>query len=64
MAANKVFNFLELLFIKTFVGAIIFWVAYKPLSTTGSVNSFKEIEMSTKQIFSIDFEVFGKVQGK
>lgn len=64
MAASKFFSSIELLFIKFFVGTIILCVAYKPQTLGESVNSFKGIEMSTKQIFSTNFEVFGKVQGK
>ncbi|XP_039955950.1 uncharacterized protein LOC120771808 isoform X1 [Bactrocera tryoni] len=63
MAASKLFGSIELLFIKIFVATIIFCVAYKPQSIAESINWNKEIEMSTKQIFSTNFEVFGKVQG-
>ncbi|XP_050316464.1 acylphosphatase-2 isoform X2 [Bactrocera neohumeralis] len=63
MAASKLFGSIELLFIKIFVATIIFCVAYKPQSIVESINWNKEIEMSTKQIFSTNFEVFGKVQG-
>ncbi|XP_011189620.1 acylphosphatase-2 [Zeugodacus cucurbitae] len=61
MAANKFFGSIELRFINFLLGAILFCVVYKPHSVIGSKNTL--IEMSAKQIFSTDFEIFGKVQG-
>ncbi|XP_054747925.1 acylphosphatase-2 [Anastrepha obliqua] len=61
MAANFVFT--EILFINIFICVLPIYFADKPESVLSNGNSFEEVEMAAKQLFSQDFEVFGKVQG-
>lgn len=61
MAVYKSFALIEILFINLFICVISF------VDTAESVkevaHSLKEVEMATKRIYGVDFEVFGKVQG-
>ncbi|XP_012156748.1 acylphosphatase-2 [Ceratitis capitata] len=63
MAAYKFIRFIELFIITILFWIIPVWKAETHNFLVETIHLYKETEMSTKQIFSLDFEVFGKVQG-